>query len=296
MDKVINKKAQNKPLGYRLGLPAWAFSGWKNKYFTDSPSALASYASVFNMVEGNTTFYQTPSPDKVQYWKDQLEGKDFQICFKLPQSVTHNALPNFAELSEFIRRISPLQSHLGPLLLVFPASVGPKNIDFIERILQKLPADFKSVIEVRHQAFFDETGLNALNPILNQYGAHRVVLDSRPLYRGDQQHPDVVQAKHEKPKVPVLPKVYNGLAFVRLVMHPHSDDNGLFIRQWAKMLSEYFAHDIKVYFSLHCPNNLYCPSFAKQFHQALLESCAQTNQNKAGVLPEFPVPQQSTLL
>ena len=48
---------------YFLGLPAWAFPGWKNRYFIDAPSRLASYASVFNAVEGNTTFYALPTAD-----------------------------------------------------------------------------------------------------------------------------------------------------------------------------------------------------------------------------------------
>ena len=45
---------------YNIGLPAWAFPGWHGRYFNTTPSALASYASVFNTVEGNTTFYHVP--------------------------------------------------------------------------------------------------------------------------------------------------------------------------------------------------------------------------------------------
>ncbi|WP_395344812.1 DUF72 domain-containing protein [Ningiella sp. W23] len=284
----------NIELRYRLGLPAWAFSGWKNKYFTDSPSALASYASVFNTVEGNTTFYQTPSVEKVSFWQEQLMGKDFKICFKLPQSITHTHTPSWDELSHFLNRISPLNEYLGPLLLVFPARVGPSNVDFIRNVLTRIPSEFEHVIEVRHPAFFDEisnTGM-ALNPILKEFSSHRVVLDSRPLYRGDQSHSDVVQAKHEKPKVPVQPKVVNGLAFVRLVMHPACPDNVLFIQQWAKMVAQYLAHEVETYFTIHCPNNYYCPEFALQFHKALQNASEHQIPN----LPDFPVPQQSNLL
>ena len=45
---------------YRLGLPAWAFPGWKGQYWTASPSTLANYSSIFHTVEGNTTFYGVP--------------------------------------------------------------------------------------------------------------------------------------------------------------------------------------------------------------------------------------------
>jgi len=47
-------------LGYRLGLPAWAHGAWQDLFFHDKPSRLASYATVFNTVEGNTSFYHVP--------------------------------------------------------------------------------------------------------------------------------------------------------------------------------------------------------------------------------------------
>ena len=34
---------------YRLGLPAWAFPGWKDRYFSDRPSPLASYTARFDV-------------------------------------------------------------------------------------------------------------------------------------------------------------------------------------------------------------------------------------------------------
>ena len=52
-------------LSYRIGLPAWAFAGWQDRYF-DSRDRLRQYASVFSTVEGNTTFYAIPAPATVQ--------------------------------------------------------------------------------------------------------------------------------------------------------------------------------------------------------------------------------------
>ena len=59
-------------LPYRLGLPAWAFAGWRGRYFTARPSQLASYARVFNAVEGNTTFYRTPDAATVTRWREAV--------------------------------------------------------------------------------------------------------------------------------------------------------------------------------------------------------------------------------
>ena len=65
---------------YRLGLPAWAFPGWKNRYFADRPSTLASYAQVFATVEGNTTFYRTPDEKTIANWQRAVAETDFRLA------------------------------------------------------------------------------------------------------------------------------------------------------------------------------------------------------------------------
>jgi len=283
------------PLPYRLGLPAWAFEGWQSKYFDATPSRLASYASVFNSVEGNTTFYQIPSEKSIQEWNAALQHKDFKICFKLPKEVTHTQVPDWDVLDTFLDRISPLKSYLGPLLLVFPAKIGSDQVKFIDAILARIPGSFRVVVEVRNLGFFVKQ--NKLTPILDKYGFHRVVLDSRPLYCGDLQHPDVVRARHEKPNVPVATKPYNGLAYIRLVMHPNNALNSDFIEQWASIVAGYLKNDVETYMSIHCPNNLYCPEYASQFHTALQRAMVSNNTGvkKIPDLPLFPTPQQSSL-
>lgn len=275
-------------LPYRLALPGWAFPDWKNRYFDNIPSALASYASVFNSVEGNTTFYQIPETHKVMEWKAALEGQDFKMCLKLPHSVTHIAQPNWQDLDTFLSRIAPLKSLLGPILIVLPASLGPEQIGRIRELFNALPTHYRYALEVRNMGFFAHP--ERLEPVLREFGIARVVLDSRPLYKGDQSHAAVVNAKLKKPDVPVKPKVYSGLAYVRLVMHPESPFNQGFIGQWAKMVAKYIAHDIEVYMTFHCPSKAHVPQFAWDFHQALMQHMSLP------LLPDWPVPQQGALL
>mgnify|MGYP000045947601 CR=1 FL=1 len=88
---------------YCLGLPAWAFPGWKGRYFHDGSTLLHDYASVFNTVEGNTTFYAVPSATTVDRWAEQAPP-EFRFAFKAPRAVTHErrlrpgAHPALAEL------------------------------------------------------------------------------------------------------------------------------------------------------------------------------------------------------
>ncbi len=83
---------------YHLGLPAWAFPGWRDDCFPAKPSQLVNYAKVFNTVEGNTTFYGIPDSGTVDRWRADVAGTDFKFCFKLPQTVTHERNPNWQDL------------------------------------------------------------------------------------------------------------------------------------------------------------------------------------------------------
>lgn len=274
---------------YFLGLPAWAFPGWKDRYFTDKPSRLANYARVFDTVEGNTTFYSVPDAETVLRWRDSVQDAGFRFCFKLPRDVTHERQPDLAELQRFLRAIAPLENALGPLLVQFPAGMGPEDLERVAPIFETL-APRRFVVEVRHPAFFKEPEL--LEAVLERYSAGRVVLDSRPLFEGDRTHPELLDALHEKPDVPVRPVVYNDLAFVRLILHPDLDSNRHYIDEWAVHVAGYLAAGIETYMMIHCPNNLHCPALARDFHRRLM---GQPGIDLEPLAP-WPLPEQLSLV
>ena len=276
-------------LPYRLGLPAWAFPGWKGRYFAPDVPMLRSYASVFNAVEGNTTFYRIPDPGTVDAWRDAVAGRDFRFCFKLPRTVTHERRPDTGDLHRFLRAIEPLGDYLGPLFVQLPAKVGPRDLPHLHALLERLPSDRRIVIEVRDHRFFEEPGL--LVPLIDAFDLGRVVLDSRPLYEGDRTHPDVLTALHEKPDLPVLPEVYNGIEFVRLILHPDMASNERYIEEWAPRIAASVRDGVDSYMMIHCPNNLHCPPLAEQFHTALGRELDGTPP-----LEPWSVPQQAQLL
>ena len=275
-------------LGYRLGLPAWAFAGWQDVYFPRSQAALAEYARVFNAVEGNTTFYRVPTPKNVAAWREALAGRDFEICFKLPRTVTHERTPRLDDLNEFLQTIAPLGEHLGPLLVQLPATVDTAALAALNPVFDALPSAWRCVVEVRHPEFFDAP--DRLAPLLERLGAGRVAMDTRALYRGDQRHPEVVNALHEKPDVPVLDELWHGLSFTRLVLHPDGN-NAAYVDDWVARTAAHLEAGITSYVMIHCPNNQHCPPFARRFHDALA-----ARHPAAGMLPDWPVPTQASLL
>jgi uncharacterized protein YecE (DUF72 family) len=275
---------------YFLGLPAWAYPGWKDRYFTDETSRLASYAQVFNTVEGNTTFYRIPDDETVRRWKEAVTGRRFRFCFKLPREVTHERTPDLAALERFLAVVAPLGDHLGPFFVQFPATVGTERIQAFEPVFDALAADHRFVVEVRDRAFFHDP--EHLLPLLERYGAGRVMLDSRPIYEGDRTHPEVLSALHEKPDLPVLPEAVGDLAFVRLILHPDLASNDRYIEEWAQHVAGYLHDGIETYMMIHCPNNLHCPPLAVDFHESLRAAAPGT----MSPLPPWPLPEQMQLV
>ena len=257
------------PIGkrYHLGLPAWAFPGWKDRYFTDRPSRLVSYAGV-----------------------STVANSDFRFCLKLPRTVTHERSPDLGELDRFLTRIEPLSGNLGPFLVQFPATLGPGELSAFEPVFERVGRMHRFVIEVRHHSFFDDPEL--LEPVIERYSAGRVMLDSRPLYKGDRNHPEVLAALHEKPDVPVLTTVYNDLALIRVILHPDIVSNDSWISEWSERVATYLSDGAEVYMMIHCPNNLHCPPLARKFHNALRADLPRTNLDS---LPDWPVPEQQDL-
>lgn len=275
---------------YRLGLPAWAYPDWRGRYFPEERPPLESYATVFETVEGNTTFYAIPESKTVDAWRCAVAGTNFRFCFKLPRSVTHEPAPDEADLKRFFDRLAPLGEHLGPFMIQLPATVGPDALGDLAALVGRLPTRHRYVIEVRHPQFFERPEL--LEPLIEEFGLGRVMLDSRPIYDGDRGHPEVLDALHEKPDLPVLDDVYGGIAFVRLILHPDIDSNGPWIDEWVRRSDRWLRDGIELYMMIHCPNNLHCPPLAEGFHNGLREALGDA----LPPLPPYPVPQQGSLL
>jgi len=123
-----------------------------------SADYLSYYATRFNSVEVDSTFYRTPSKATVQGW-DKKTPNGFVFAAKIPQVITHEKVlaDCDAEFKEFVQTMDLLGDKLGPLLLQFGyfnkiAFVGVN--DFLARLkpfLKKLPKDHKFAVEIRNK-------------------------------------------------------------------------------------------------------------------------------------------------
>jgi uncharacterized protein YecE (DUF72 family) len=107
-----------------LGTSSFRAAGWEASFYPQGmrpKNFLRHYASRFQAVEIDSTFYGTPSPSTVTGWNEKTPG-DFIFAVKVPQVITHDKVlvDCEAEFDEFIERMHLLGNKLGPMLLQFP--------------------------------------------------------------------------------------------------------------------------------------------------------------------------------
>ncbi|WP_372636689.1 DUF72 domain-containing protein, partial [Fodinibius sp.] len=97
---------------YHIGCTGWSLRDWVGNFFTDDAKQsdfLAQYASVFNAVEGNTTFYNIPDEQTLKKW-GKVTPDGFKFCFKFHRSITHKRRLNDVEgeVMRFLEVFDPI--------------------------------------------------------------------------------------------------------------------------------------------------------------------------------------------
>jgi uncharacterized protein YecE (DUF72 family) len=155
-----------------LGTSAFTAAGWDTAFYPAGMKAadyLGYYATKFQAVEIDSTFYATPAAATVTRWRNKTpEG--FIIAAKVPQIITHEKclLECDDEFAQFIEVISLLGDRLGPLLLQFPyfnSEVFQSGVQFLSRLkafFKKLPKDKRFAIEIRNKWWIKPQFLDVL--------------------------------------------------------------------------------------------------------------------------------------
>src|SRR5271168_1492517 len=106
-----------------IGTSAFTAAGWETAFYPTGMKPadyLSYYATKFNTVEVDSTFYRTPSVATVNGW-ERKTPKGFLLSAKIPQLITHeNVLQECDEdLKYFLETMSLMDDKLGPLLFQF---------------------------------------------------------------------------------------------------------------------------------------------------------------------------------
>ena len=123
-------------------------------------SRLSYYASMFNSLEVNSSFYKVPMATTTRRWATEVPA-GFKFTFKLFRGITHNKALVFEEtlVEKFMHVIDQVGDKKGALLVQFPASIHFDSFSQLERLLITIrqydpKRTWQLSIEFRHMSWY----------------------------------------------------------------------------------------------------------------------------------------------
>lgn len=146
-----------------------------------SRSRLCFYASFFNSIEINSSFYKVPMASTVRKWADDTpEG--FRFTFKLWREITHAKGLDFRreDVSRFMEVIDQAGDKKGCLLIQFPPKLDQQSLPKLDELLATVresdPAcSWKVFVELRNESWYNE----GLHDLLYSYDSDIVRHDKK---------------------------------------------------------------------------------------------------------------------
>ena len=258
------------PPSLYVGCPMWANRAWVGQYLPDGTHAgseLVPYSRLLNAVEGNTTFYATPSDASVAKWAQQA-ADDFRFVVKAPRTVTHEhrLRDTQVELDEFVTVLEPLGHRLAGITLQFPASFGPGDLDALDAAARTLSRTVRWSVEVRHNEFCGGPAMTTLHRLLEGHGMERVVLDTTALFA----RPPTTDAGREewrtKPRIPLLDVALTDRPIVRFIGCDVAARTEAGLHRWDATLADWIDDGRSPTFFVHTPDNSTTPELARAVH------------------------------
>ena len=280
---------------YHLGCTGWSQKEWVGTFFRDDARPdhfLQQYASVFNAVEGNTTFYHIPNIATIRKWGKQT-ADGFKFCFKFHRSITHQKMlkKSDEDISNFLKRFEPIRNRLGPFMIQLPSRFSSEHIGRLEETLATLPTVFSYAVEVRHPDFFDQGKKEKqLNRLLESYNVDRIIFDTRKLYAMKSSENSIKAARREKPKVPARFITTSSRPMVRFVGANEPIANESYLKEWAIIVADWIKEGLHPYVFIHSPDRVSQPVIARYFHQML------TGLTNINPMPTWPAEGQDKQL
>lgn len=213
-----------------IGCSGYLYPHWRGGVFYPSflkqKDEFSYYASFFNTVELNSTFYRQPPKNVWESWSKKAP-ENFVYAVKVNRFLTH--IKKLSDIKEswdyFYQSAQTLSSHLGPFLFQLPPSLT-KNTTKLKNLVPVLPKKEKIAFEFRHLSWFSDDVYQILKE--NNWG--------------------LVVVSH--PTLPFIPQATANFVYFRLhgketLFNYFYDDKELTF--FAKQIFEWLKRDLDVY-------------------------------------------------
>jgi uncharacterized protein YecE (DUF72 family) len=181
-----------------IGTSGWSYpkgaGTWDGVFYPPKladKDKLAYYATFFNTVELNSSFYRPPSPYAARAWATRVPD-GFKFTAKLWQKFTHPKMFEQAtgqdwrvqdeDFTVFTDGLAPLAEagKLGPLLAQFPTSFRPDaaRLGYLEDLIGRLrSAGYALAVELRHREWTEAEETRTIRAFMEQQDVAWVMID-----------------------------------------------------------------------------------------------------------------------
>jgi uncharacterized protein YecE (DUF72 family) len=254
-----------------VGCAMWTYAPWQGRYLPGSLSPrerLRAYAAWCNAVEGNTTFYATPTLATVRSWADQTTP-DFRFILKLPRAISHER--RLADVDDplraFLAAIEPLGPRAHALWIQLPPSFGPDDLGALTGFLRRLPPGYRYCVEVRHRGFFeDQQSERQLETLLGAVDAEWVAFDTTVLFEGRPVSDAERDAWTKKPRVPRRSRALTSYPVVRYIGRDDVARTVAGWQYWLDVVAGWLREGRSPTVFIHTPDNVSALELARRFH------------------------------
>jgi uncharacterized protein YecE (DUF72 family) len=144
-----------------IGTSSFTAAGWQGAFYPAGMKPadfLTYYATKFDTVEVDATFYGPPSVSTVNSWR-QKTPDGFTLAAKAPQVITHEKCLRDCDrdLGQFLDAMDLMSDKLGPVLFqfgYFNKTVFKSGKEFVARLepfLKNLPKGYRFALEIRNR-------------------------------------------------------------------------------------------------------------------------------------------------
>lgn len=179
--RVLTASAKKGKPNIYVGCAKWNRTDLKGFYPRGTKDELTYYATQFNSIELNATFYNFYSTEQFENWRDKTPD-DFKFFPKINQMISHmkrlnEGVEKYTE--EFCHSLSGLGDKLGVVFLQLHNNFAPKNWDRLEKFLREFPKGIPLSLEVRHTDWLNDPKVSErFYALLEKYQVANIITDT----------------------------------------------------------------------------------------------------------------------
>jgi uncharacterized protein YecE (DUF72 family) len=178
--RILSKAKRKGAPRIFVGCAKWNKKDLQNFYPRGTKDELAYYATQFNAIELNATFYRQFPPAQFSTWAKKVPD-GFKFFPKVVQEISHwQRLQKVERLvDDYTHAVKHLGDRLGAVFLQLHENFTPKDFGRIEPFLRDWPRDVPLAMEFRHTDWYNDPSIAAqLYDLLEKHGVMNIITDT----------------------------------------------------------------------------------------------------------------------